>query len=277
MKNAGVPNINIAVALFRLKPIYKLLESFRSPAFFKGISQIIFGTSTVQSERTLLLMIAETYTHLYGERETFDEALQAQLYQLPVEIEPDVMIKQLGNLAKAMKGTKGKKAFEAFTKIAPELPMIIATAITLKPFINEEEAKAIDALSACDRLLTTYFFEEKKSSLKLNDQEFLQVVHFGSLFNILGHIMAKSKDKSNVGMLKAILDDKEIRTAVKCNEYQGVTWYNKELMQNLIVLSALSYVTLYGSKGKFVADEYIAELLQKESLAEYKLNKLLKD
>ena len=49
------------------------------------------------------------------------------------------------------------------------------------------------------------------------------------------------------------------------------------MQQNLIVLSALSYVTLYGSKGKFVADEYIAELLQKESLAEYKLNKLLKD
>ena len=273
----GVPNINIAVALFRLKPLYKLLESFRSPQFFKCLSQIIFGTATAQNDRSLLLMIADAYTHIYGESEAFDEALKAQLYKLPIEVEPEEMIKQLGNFAKAMKAPKGKKAFAQYSKLAPELPVIVATALTLKPFINEKNDTAFDALSACDRLLMTYFFEEKKSSLKLNDQEFMQVVHFGALFNIMGHIMYNAEEKTYVGMLKALLDDKEIRSAVKCNDYQGITWYNKELMQNLIVLSALSYVTLYGAKGKFVADEYIDTLLEKEALAEYKLNELLKD
>ena len=46
-------------------------------------------------------------------------------------------------------------------------------------------------------------------------------------------------------------------------------------MQTLIVLSALSYVTVNGVKGKFSADEYIDELLEKEALAEYKLDNLL--
>ena len=275
LNGSGVPNINIAVALLRLKPLFRLLENFRGQFFFKSLSQIIFANSTVHNEKTLLLTIAETYTHLVGESETFDEALRAQLYQMPVEISPETMIRQIGNLSKAMKAPRGRKAFAAYARIAPELPVIIAVAITLKPFIDEETCNAKASLTACDRILMNYFFDERRNALKLNEQDFHQVIHFGALFSILGHIMFRAEDRTAVGMLREILKDSEIRACVKCNEYQGVTWYNKELMQTLIVLSALSYVTVNGVKGKFSADEYIDELLEKEALAEYKLDNLL--
>ena len=194
---------------------------------------------------------------------------------MPVEISPETMIRQIGNLSKAMKAPRGRKAFAAYARIAPELPVIIAVAITLKPFIDEETCDAKAALTACDRILMNYFFDERRNALKLNEQDFHQVIHFGALFSILGHIMFRAEDRTAVGMLREILKDSEIRACVKCNEYQGVTWYNKELMQTLIVLSALSYVTVNGVKGKFSADEYIDELLEKEALAEYKLDNLL--
>ena len=267
-------NINIAVALLRLKPVYKELEAFRSPAFFSLINDILYEKNSSQSERKLLLMIAETYARLSAVAETFDESLVAALPQLPADIDPARMIAQVRALSKLM--AKGEDSlFSSFARLTGEASLIIAAAITLKPFINEKTASVKTAMTASDKLLLYKFFEGKKDELRLNEEELHQLMHMSAIFAVCGYRMEKVLNKKPLDILAFLLEDEEIRTATRCNEYQGITWYNKEMMQLLIVLSALSVEVFIVDKKKFDSEKYVAKLLEKEDLAEYRLDKLL--
>lgn len=272
--DGGVKNINVAVMLLRLKPVYRELEPFRTSQFFSYIDDMLFLEDNAVSERKLLLMIAETYTRLNAVSETFDEALVEALPQLPRDVDPGQMVAQIRALNRAFhKNADG--VFASFARLTPELGLVIAAAIVLKPFIDEEKASVKDAMKAADRLLLQHFFEGKKEELHLKDEDIHQLMHMAALFCVAGYRMKASVNRKPEKILASLLEDEDVRIATRCNEYQGITWYNKEMMQLLIVLSALSVEVMLPEKGRFNSERYIARLLEKEEASQYKLDRLL--
>lgn len=274
--DGGVKNINVAVMLLRLKPVYKELESFRSDQFFSLVDDLLFVDDNALSERKLLLLIAETYTRLNAVAETFDEALVEALPQMPADIDPGRMVAQVRALNRAVHKS-GTGVFASFARLTPELSLVIAAAIVLKPFIDEEHDSVKDAMRAADRLLLHHFFEARKDELHLGDEDMHQLMHMAAFFSVAGYRMGSLVNRKPEKILAALLEDEDVRIATKCNEYQGVTWYNKEMMQLMIVLSALSVEVMLPSKGRFNSDRYIARLLKKEEESQYRLDRLLED
>ncbi len=271
----GVKNINIAVTLLRLKPLYKELESLRSDSFFSLIEDCLFAKQNAQSERKLLLTVAETYTHLNAVAETFDEALIAALPQMPRDVEPNEMVTQVRKLTRLMHSEEDS-VFASFARLTPELSLIIAAAITLKPFINEKTDSVKTAMRAADKLLLHHFFDGRREDLHMSEEDMHQLMHMSAIFCVAGYRMKPYLNRKSATILAHLLEDEDIWKATKCNVYQGVTWYNKEMMQLLIVLSALSAQVLLPQTGKFDSRKYISTLLEKEAEAEYKLDNLLK-
>ena len=273
--DGGVRNINVAVTLLRLKPVYRELEAFRSENFFSLIDDILFaGGNSAQSERKLLLLVAETYSHLVGVSETFDENLVEALPQKPRDVDPATMVAQVRALSKLM-AKDDNSVFASFARLTPELSLVIAASIVLKPFINEETDSVKTAMTAGDKLLLQYFFESRKEDLGLDDNDIHQLMHLAAFFSVAGFRMEEVLDRKPEEILARLLEDDAVWDAAKCNEYQGVTWYNKEMMQFIIVLSALSAQTLIPDRDDFDGEKYLAQLLEAEQEAEYKLDRLI--
>ena len=200
----------------------------------------------------------------------------SSLPQFPCDVDPAEMVRQIRKLNKLVHKSDDS-VFASFVRLTPELALILAAAITLKPFINEKTASVKDAMKAADMLLLQHFFEARKDELRISDTEIHQLMHMAAIFSVIGYRMEKDLSKKSVRILEGILSDEDVRTAVKCNVYQGTTWYNKEMMQMLIVLSALSADIFIEKKGRFRSERYIAQLLEKENKAEYKLDNLLSE
>ena len=132
-------------------------------------------------------------------------------------------------------------------------------------------------MTASDKLLLQYFFEDKKEELHLSDSDIHQIMHLAAFFSIAGFKMKPHLNKKPVKILAELLKDEDVKLLAKCNEYQDVVWYNKELMQLIIVLSALSAEVMLPSTGRFSSEKYISVLLEKESESEYKLDRLLEE
>ena len=271
----GISNIAVAIALLRLEPVYKVLDAFRSQAFFRGLEALVYGKSTVQSERSLLLTIAETYTHLTAIADTLDDACISTLPRKPEEVDPALMVREIRSIGHLFSTKCKTQAFVNYAQLAPEVPLMLAAAIVLKPFIEEGKATELEALTAADSLLLTHFFEQKKEEMNLSEEEMHRIMHNAALITVMGHTLKPCLGMTPIEILRFLLANKSVRDEVKCNEYNGVTWYNKELMQSLIVLSALSIMIINPNSRKFDGEEYISTLLEKEATSEYKLDKLL--
>ncbi|MBR1918749.1 MAG: alpha-amylase [Spirochaetales bacterium] len=271
LNGRGVKNIAIAVALLRLEPVYRELEFFRSIAFFKGIGKLLTGKADGPAQRTLLLSIAEVYTRLYEMRDTFEETTVSALPQLPIDVDPKQVVSEIRRLGKVM----DSNLFQNLASIMDELELIIAAYILIKPFLKAGCTSPREALVAADKLLLTHFFENWRNEKGISEEELHRTLHFAALFSVLGHMMAEEKSRKPLELISSLLEDSEIRQEVKCNKYKGVTWYGQELMQLLIVLSALSFEVLCPDRRNFSAEEYIGTLLRKEALSDYKLDLFL--
>ena len=171
---------------------------------------------------------------------------------------------------------EGENVYASFARLTPETSLVIAAAIALKPFINEKEATVRDAMKASDMLLLQHFFEDRKEALHYSDSDMHQLMHLAAFFCVAGYLMADKLSEKPIDILAYLLADEDIRKVANVNEYQGVTWYNKEMMQLIIVLAAISAeVFLADSHNGFDGQAFIADLLEREEKSGYKLEVLL--
>ena len=275
LDGGGVKNINVALTLLRLKPVYKEMEDLRSDNFFSLLEDLLYARGNAASERKLLLLIAQTFTRLNAVAETFDESVMAALPQAPRDIDPAEMVSQIRALNRLMHA-EGENVYASFARLTPETSLVIAAAIALKPFINEKEATVRDAMKASDMLLLQHFFEDRKEALHYSDSDMHQLMHLAAFFCVAGYLMADKLSEKPIDILAYLLADEDIRKVANVNEYQGVTWYNKEMMQLIIVLAAISAeVFLADSHNGFDGQAFIADLLEREEKSGYKLEVLL--
>ncbi len=266
----GIRNISKAVALLRLEPLFKAMEPLRSQETLKHIADLVNGRLSKQGERDLLLSIAECYTTIPEVYETLEEPAKGQIGVKPVEVEPKPMIKLVRTLASLFTEKKGK-AFPAWSGADNALALTIASAMVLHPFTKGMDIR--EAMEEADRLFVESFYEYEFNALGYNENERRAITHGAAV--LIGSGQLYSKDKSALELFTAIASDEGVQNLMQCNEYQGEIWYNKEQLQRVVLLSALSFALLPKAK-EFSPDGYISTLFEKEAASGYRLREMLK-
>ena len=267
----GIKNIKTAIGLIRLKSLFKLYEPIRTKEFLKTLSDMAEGESSGIKERQALLTIAEVYTKLPELYKNFDDVVKEMLGSFE-EIDPKKMVAEFRLLSTLFKRKKSV-GLSSWGDMEKALGLLFAEAIALKPFSTEKSIR--ECMETADEMLFEFMFEDEVKRLELSEEETRLIGHGAALFLRAAYMLDKDDIKEPAKALEIILKDEGAANFVALNEYQGITWYNKEKMQLLILIITLSIAVHYDRKG-FNEDEFLKELLEREIKAEYKLENLLK-
>lgn len=272
--NGGIRNIDKAISLMKLEPVYKAIEALRRSSTLALIRKIVNGKGEKEDERELLLILAEAYSMLYESYPSMEEATKGQLGLAPKDVDPHPVIKFIRFLGKAF-GPKGPKLFPSWSSLDSSLPLMIAASLSLIPF-TEDNNSPKSLMKTSDRLMLSEFFHEELDRLCLDDNRKRELMHYAALF-VSGTMLLRDEmeDATPIEMLSCLLNDDSVMNLTKCNEYQGVVWYNKENMQKAIMVCTLAYAASNDRTAKEV-DSFARNLLDREFSSSYKLASLLK-
>ncbi|WP_320129050.1 alpha-amylase family glycosyl hydrolase [uncultured Sphaerochaeta sp.] len=263
----GTANIEQEIQALRLKPVFKVMESLRNEQFLLLLDTLLKGKATPQHERKIILTLAEAYTHLFAIIETLHPSAKKALPSLPNEISPSQMVTEIQRLA-TLCNTPGY--FSQGAIIMDELPEILAISMFLKPFIRET-GSIQEAMKASDQLLLQRFFSKQLAEKGFNSELARKACHSAAIFASASYMIQDAKDNPKT-ILANLLTDEALGNYANCNEYEGITWYKKEAMQEIIFLTALSLHILKGEKD---TTEFTRILTEAETLAGYQLDRLL--
>lgn len=265
LNGQGVENMVKAIRFIRLEPVFKTLEALRKEQTLDIIKALLTGTSTKAENRKLALTLAETYAKLCVRFDSLPLATKALLPGEPEEIIPSEMLDLLSHFATVIQEST---ILSHLAPIMDELPVIIAGAFILQPFVSEETT--IEGLLAgTDRMMLSSFFKEALEKSNFKSEDIIQACH-GSALLLLSH--QYMGDKEDTALAK-LLEKDVLWDYTSCNTYENTVWFKKESMQDLIVLSGLSEAIF--SDTNFDSVKYIEKSLQKENISEYKLETLL--
>ena len=270
----GIKDINKAIAMMRLKPVYNVMESLRDEKFLSLVKDITSGVSEKEGERELLLSLAEVYSTLFEAYPDMDEAVKGQMGAVPSDVEAQPVIKLVKALSKAF-GAKGAKALRSWNSLDETIHILITSAFILIPFAKEKTPKAL--MEVADRLMLDEFFSSYTGELGLDDNQKRALSHEAALLvSALVHYKEEDIGDTPVALLSCLLNDNGVMNLVQCNEYQGTVWYNKESMQRAIMVCTLAYSVTQERTAKD-SDLFARTLLEKEISSGYKLSGLVKE
>ncbi|HKL58596.1 MAG TPA: alpha-amylase family glycosyl hydrolase, partial [Sphaerochaeta sp.] len=273
MGDRGIENIDQEILALRLKPVFKAMESLHSASFKKLLTSILKGEGTPKIERKLILSLAEAYTHLGVVAEQLHPVAFKALPSKPRDIKPAEMLKEIHRLTSIFSKDAPEPYFAQGQAIMDELPSIVAASLFLKPFIHEGTTLT-DAMVASDKLLLSRFFAADLQEVGFSGDSARKACHSAALLASSAAMIENVTDKTPQKVLFTLLQDQAARTYANCNEYQGVTWYKKEAIQEIIYFSALSFQMVGGITDTL---SYVRTLTEAETMAGYKLNLLLGD
>jgi len=270
LRGEGTLNIEEEIAFIRLRPIHNALDLIRSEKFFNLFSSLLEGSSSLKLERKLILMLAESYAHLSVAADSLPVSSASYLPSAAKDINPNVMLTQLRRCFSLFNEKAGCGLFLHGAQIMEELPIVFAVAFILKPFL-QENTSVRQAMEIADKLLLHRFFQNQLKKIGVAGNEARKVCHLGAILEGGGKTVPPGEDP--LVMIDSLLQDEGVRTYVGCNEYQGVIWYRKETLQEVIFVSAIS---AYANGNISDASNYVQTLLCKEEKAGYRLEEFLK-
>lgn len=260
----GIEDLDIEIKSLRLQPIFNRFGCFSTPSFIKSLDSILMGKSIEKDIRKIILQISQCYATLDFAMKDITDYTKIQIGETR-KIDPTNLLKEFTRFSKVFKESK---LLTNTAIVMDELDIIVSGILFLLPFIKKNST--IKELNEKETiLLIPYFF-----SIQLRENGLIgglakHTMEGASIVLAAHDIVEDSNDKSFAKLFAV----QEIKDYVLCNTYKGVTYYKKESMQELIILTALS-LKLFGKKD-FDIDKYISSLLVKETASEYQLEKLL--
>ena len=267
--DSGIANLETEILALRLRPVYKAMENLASPSFFKEIRALLGGEATKKSERKILFTLAEAYAHLSAAVETLHPAARTSLPTVVTEVEASVMMGEIERWISLFSREEGRLALYG-AKILDELEIVVAASLFLKPFIAEQMT-ITEAMQVSDRLLLSRFFSKELREAGFIGDMARKACHSAAILAAAPH-MVDDVTLPPIKILAILLEDEGVRAYANINEHQGIMWYTKESIQEIIYLSSLS---LHVAKGMERPDVFIQELLEKENKAGYRVQQLL--
>lgn len=266
----GLKNIKIAIMMIRLKKLFELYEPLRSEKFLSDMKKLVEGEARITDERKILLSLAEIYSKLPEIYEELDDVAKDILGEM-TEIDAKAMVKDVKMLSALFKKKNGD-AFNSWAGMDKGLPILLTMALMLKPFTLSDTI--LEAMEKADNLPLLFFLEDEIHRLGLDEDEARILGHGAAIYLNARYMVGKKMLEDPEKILETLFEDEGLRDFAGLNEYQGITWYNKEKVQLLILISALSIAIRYDQDG-FKQDEFIRLLLEKEIRSAYRLDNLI--
>jgi hypothetical protein len=265
LEGKGIDDMENAVRLLRLEPLFSTMTSLRNHHTLDTLTALLKSKSTKAMNRKLIIQLAEMYAKLPLVYENMPSTAKELLPGPPAEIIP---AKMLGTLTKFASLFTDNPILCNLVTIMDELPLVMAGALFLTPFVNDKMSLE-ELLEANDKMLTDHFFENQLEEIGCKGDQTRRICHGSAVFLIAYRYMGTNPKKA----LQLLLQHQGALDFAMCNTYQGTVWYNKEAMQELIILSALSAGLFPDTDFPFM--EYLEQNLEKESTSEYKVDKLI--
>ena len=142
---------------------------------------------------------------------------------------------------------------------------------TLHPAARTYLPTVVSEIEACERLLLSRFFSKELREAGFIGDMARKACHSAAILAAAPH-MVDDVTLPPIKILAILLEDEGVRAYANINEHQGIMWYTKESIQEVIYLSSLS---LHVAKGMERPDVFIQELLEKENKAGNSVQQLL--
>ncbi|MDD4449568.1 MAG: alpha-amylase, partial [Sphaerochaeta sp.] len=207
--------------------------------------------------------------HLAAAVENLHPAAQKSLPSLPNDVSPAQMLSQVQRYSTLFKREENR-AFLYGSRILDEMEAVVAASFFLKPFLGDE-ATISEAMRASDSLLLSRFFSKELCDAGFTEESARKACHSAAILASAAFMVDDGMEDPKQ-ILALLLSDSSLAKYAQVNEYQGVTWYTKEAMQEIIYLSALSLAVI---KGMGNVSSYIRILMEAEMQSGYKLDQLL--
>lgn len=266
----GIEDLEQEILALRLQPVYKAMEGLHGDSFKKLITSMLQGKASSQTERKIILNLAEAYTHVSAVIETLHPLALKALPSIPKDVNPTQMLTEIQRWSSLFKDGPSHSYFLHGSAIMDEFPSVVAASLFLKPFIRKDTTIE-EAMTASDKLLLSRFFSKELCDVGFVGDDARKACHSAAIISAAANMIDDVTEAPKT-ILAKLLRDNAVRTYANCNEYQGTTWYKKEAIQEIIYLSAISF-TIH--KGMENTQEYIKTLMEAENAAGYKLNLLL--
>lgn len=264
----GIANFEEEVMALRLRPVTEAMENLRSATFFTLLSSIFERTSNSKEERTLLLSLGEAYAHVTTAYELLHPQTQKILNHPPQD--PDVKaIMGTVNRLNELFANPATRLFSQSRVLLDELRVIVSSAFFLKPFVGQLSS-VDEAIGLAEKLQLSRFYAEELERIAFGGDARRKACDSGAIVLCAHHAYRKGDTPQET--LARLLEEERVRAHVLVNEYQGVTWFDKEGMQELIVLSALS---IGMAEVDFDPAFYVKTLFDAITHASYRLKALL--
>ncbi len=262
--NNGIKDLDTEIKSLRLQPIFNRFGCFSTTDFIESLDKILKGKSTEKDIRKTILQVSQCYATLELAMKDITDYTRKQIGDTR-DIAPNALIEVFTSFSTIFKES------ELLTNTAlvmDELNIITSGIFFLLPFANKTSTiKQLNEMEST--LLIPYFYSIQLKEKGLVDGLAKHAMEGASIVLAAHLVIEDSSDES----FAKLFEIQEVKNYVLCNKYKGATYYKKESMQELIILTALS-LKLFGKKD-FDIDKYISSLLEKETIAEYQLEKFL--
>jgi glycosidase len=262
----GVKDLDTEIKSLRLQPIFNRVGCFSTPDFLENIDLILKGKCSDKEIRKAILQISQCYATVEFALNDITDYTKSQVGDIR-KIDPNNLLKEFTRFSNIFKTSE---MLQNTALVMDELNIITSGILFLLPFIDDDTTlKELNEKE--DTLLIPYFYAIQLEKKGLVDGLAKHTMEGASIILASHQIV----EDSNISSFAKLFDIQEVRDYVLCNNYKGATYYKKESMQELIILTAIS-LKLFG-KEDFDIDKYISSLLEKETISEYQLENFLEN
>ncbi|MGD1823305.1 MAG: alpha-amylase family glycosyl hydrolase [Pleomorphochaeta sp.] len=265
ISNNGVLDLNLEITAIRLNPILKEMDALKSPELLNNIKNLSKGIVSKTENKKLILQIAQLYSTLPSAYDNLTGFAKSYLSTKPKEIDPKKMLEIFEKFSTVF---QENLSLRNLGNTLDELPIIISSSLFIYPFLKEDSTVE-DIYKLCKKFILHYFYKDSFKKLNLNKNEIVHILNGSAIFLRSYKLLEENPSES----FKELFNNNFFKKYTLCNEYQGITWFKKEALQDLIVLTALSKALF--DYNNFDIDSYLSSLLLAENKSEYQLDLFL--
>lgn len=275
---AGTASLERELAAIRLQPVHKALENFSSSAMLETLGNIVRSQPVGGKDiRKFVLLAGEAYARLAALYESLPHTALAALPRLAGDVQPKEVLSEMQNLVALFDPSGSSSPLLANGgKLMEELPVLLLSALLLKPFIRVD-TEVSEAAHTLSTLLLELLFNQERSRLGIDEQQFAEHVRKASFLavslpEVTGELAKEHPDARDC--LAGLMENQEFKRAIGCNAYQGHLWYRKEAYQETIFLVALGTCMRDASRLETMS-RMLVSWLRADLGSDYKVGKLL--
>ncbi|MBK5201763.1 MAG: hypothetical protein JJE21_09590, partial [Spirochaetaceae bacterium] len=262
--NRGVKDFDTKIKSLRLQPIFKRFGTLSTNEFILNLSNILKGKSNTKDIRKAILEVSQVYASLTEAIKEVTDYTKDEIGEVRT-IKPKELLDNFNNFAKLFNESE---LLSNTALVMDEFDIITSSVLFSIPFVKTDSTMSeVNKIQA--KLLLPYFYNIQLGNRGFKDANAVHVIQCGAVILSAHNILVDS----NIKNFTKLFDDQAINDFILCNIYKDVTYYKKEALQELIILSALSLKLFV--ETDFDIDNYISTLLEIETNSGYHLKTFL--